>query len=202
MNTHGVVCVVLDGDYKVSSHIGLDANPHGRGQDILQFLANGFDREPFITRLNDCRFLSKPELQHQNDRQGPLGISILEIIQHSTDQVLMEDARLAMNTCAWVYVIDLDSQVFVILGQYGDNASQQVADSTVYPLNDLPSAEAFLADFTDPEAEAAELLFNTANALETIRGLDMNDNVGVQIAAFIEKQMDDFLKFAKARKTD
>lgn len=141
MGTRNLICVVLNGEYKVAQYGQWDGYPSGQGSVVLEFLRDEMDRENFISRLKDCRYISEEEhtalweaagagaggfvnmnvsdkfKEHNPQLHRDFGAQVLAHIQDSTGEVLLKDSiDFAQESlfCEWAYVIDLDKNVLEV----------------------------------------------------------------------------------------
>lgn len=61
MGTRHLICVVLDGDFRVAQYGQHDGQPGGAGAEVVRFLRR-VDLETFKTRVRSCRLLTRHEL--------------------------------------------------------------------------------------------------------------------------------------------
>lgn len=132
MGTRHLVCVVVDGQYKVAQYGQWDGYPSGQGVTALNFLREQFDREKFLARLAAAYEPDQGQIEKMNARLeaenaevGALypsmsrdtGAGILALIQDSTEPVPLRSAiSFAADSlmCEWAYVIDLDKNTFEV----------------------------------------------------------------------------------------
>lgn len=144
MGTRNLICVVKNGEYKVSQYGQWDGYPDGQGLGVLNFLTNEFNRELFESKLENIAYITHEEykdrwlefghnidegdgfvdwnLVKKFDNKYPelsrdTGSNILSIIQNATRPIRLKDAiDFAADSlfCEWAYVIDLDKNTFEI----------------------------------------------------------------------------------------
>lgn len=61
MGTRHLICVVLDGDFRVAQYGQWDGQPHGAGAEVVRFLRR-VDLETFKARVRACRLVTRNEL--------------------------------------------------------------------------------------------------------------------------------------------
>lgn len=146
MGTRHLTCVVKDGEYKVSQYGQFDGYVDGQGAVVLDFLSNKMDKEKFLNKLNDCRFVTEEKLTElwaeygadgsgsvsfdiadEFDKVHPqldrnLSAGVLEFIQEndSDDIMLKNDIEFANDSlfCEWLYVIDFDKNVLEVFNGF------------------------------------------------------------------------------------
>lgn len=139
MGTRNLVAVQLNGEYKVAQYGQWDGYPSGQGLTALRFL-HGMDRESFIQKLEQNRFLSDddikacwveagadPEAQFVNMEVSEkfqslyphlsrdAGANILQLVAESEAGLgLRNSIEFAKDSlfCEWAYVIDFDKGTF------------------------------------------------------------------------------------------
>jgi hypothetical protein len=68
MGTRNLICVVVDGQYRVAQYGQWDGYPEGQGKDILEFLRGILKQNKlneFADKVRQCQFLSDEELEAQ-----------------------------------------------------------------------------------------------------------------------------------------
>jgi len=141
IGTKHLICVYVNGEYKVSQYGHWDGYPEGQGVDILNFLIKEFNRNIFIEKLNNMvSFGTEEELNNQWKECGypgsgtierevfdehkmkfpensrDTGAGIFQIIQNTSKPLkLINNIHFAADpSCAWAYVIDLDKNTFEV----------------------------------------------------------------------------------------
>jgi len=235
MGTRSLICVVLNGEYKVAQYCQWDGYPRGQGAAVLDFLTNKMDREKFIQMLHNSRFAINLEIGEMwkecgADGSGMVsletsnifknkypqlhrdtGAAVLEFIQNATSVILLaDDIDFAQesSSCKWVYVVDLDTNVFEV---YEGHNTEPVTEGRfvgevvdefgpvklawVCSLNDLPDEETFIKVLegdnsnTDREEEVAAVLLS-------LREHQSSDNKEMlnHICNYMDANFGDFLK--------
>ena len=140
MGTRHLICVVLDGEYKVAQYGQWDGYLRGTGTDILNFL-HKWNKEEFIKNLKTTKFITDEQVDKHYVECGATpgeewinnevdkgikskypslsrdtGGNILYLIEHSKNIELINRIDFAADSlfCEWCYVIDLDKNTFEI----------------------------------------------------------------------------------------
>jgi len=148
MGTRGLTAVVLNGTFVVGQYGQWDHYPAGQGATILNFLKTEMDRDLFVSRLKQCRWITDDEFDEvlttvgskdgmlnmdQSDhfkRIAPqlergMGGDILQFIQKTDGVKLLKDnVEFAFDStfCEYAYVVDLDKNVFEVYSGYIEGA--------------------------------------------------------------------------------
>lgn len=134
MGTRNLTCVVLGGEYKVAQYGQWDGYPSGQGLTALRFCRE-MDKEVFITKLVDLRFLSDEDadainaelksdhsLMNEGKKYGHLsrdrGAEILDIVYKAAPGSikLQDQLHFAADSlfCEYAYVVDFDKNTFEV----------------------------------------------------------------------------------------
>jgi hypothetical protein len=139
MGTRHLICVVLNGAYKVAQYGQWDGYPTGQGKTVLEFLQT-LDLEAFKNKVGVCQFGTDAEIDaayksfstnggmsmaqsaaFKVSKFGHLsrdtGAAILPVIMSAAEPLLLQDSiDFAGQSlfCEWAYVIDLDKGVLEV----------------------------------------------------------------------------------------
>ena len=111
MATRGIICVVLDNEFKLASFVTHDAYPDHLGAEALRF-ASFLEYDPanfkqFAENLRASSFAEpdEPSLQEASAK-------VLWLVHDHSYGNLPDDTELAADSlfCEWGYVIDLDAR--------------------------------------------------------------------------------------------
>lgn len=135
MGTRHLICVVLNGEYKVAQYGQWDGYPSGQGLGVLGFLED-VDMGLFREKVSRLAWASEehikrcwvecgadPNEDYVNYAVGEVfgkkypeydrdtGSRILDLIMSRDDLTLYNDVKFAQDSlfCEWCYVIDLDA---------------------------------------------------------------------------------------------
>lgn len=146
MGTRNLICVVLNGEYRIAQYCQWDGYPEGQGATVLDFLTNKMDRDRFESALKETKWITDEELTKlwkgfgadgsgmvnltvsnafkeihpQLDRD--MGANVLEFIQESDYPIVLNDSiDFAKDGlfCEWAYVVDLDKNVLEVYSGFG-----------------------------------------------------------------------------------
>lgn len=141
MGTRHLICVTLNGEYKVAQYGQWDGYPTEQGQTIVDFISQKMILEDFKQAVSECRFISDKEFDKALQSCGIEGDSIhcgsiedrrfhsrfpelerdsggeiLRLIQDFGKRNLRDSLSFAKDSlyCEWAYVIDLDKEVLEV----------------------------------------------------------------------------------------
>lgn len=136
--TKHLICVVVGGEYVVACEGMYDGQPNGQGIELLEFLAIDFDRTLFLSKLPLLTITDKRHRRNTFDQyvtrygmstafikfkqnyptlNDQHAVSVLESIQKITTRTaIVNNLEYAGedSDCEWIYVVDLDSNVFEV----------------------------------------------------------------------------------------
>ena len=160
---HFMLEIIKDGQRKVLYHGNCDGQPYSAGIMFLEALRS-YDIANFAKKVDLYRFISPSEIQKTHETIAELnhceidsglfleklletyphlspitGGDILGVIMQADEPLGMADDFSEIRNCHFAYSIDLDKNTF---SAYSDNER-----FGVYPLSNLPSDDAFLADY-------------------------------------------------------
>lgn len=145
MGTRNLICVYMDGEYKVAQYCQWDGYPEGQGITILHFLRDKVNWVKFTKQLNKISWMDSKRLRNIFQSYGgdslgfiecskadvykrdfpefsrDTGAKILEMIQDdkTTTRRLQSSLEFAANSdCEWCYVIDIDKGTFEVYKGY------------------------------------------------------------------------------------
>jgi len=227
MGTRGLTVVVLDNECKVSQYGQWDHYPEGQGATILNFLSNEMDREKFEAQLRKAEWITEEEhdelwkavgrdpnaddgwvtfdLSDKFKRKNPqlnrdMGGEVLAFVQNEQGVVKLHDSSdFATDevSCEYVYVVNLDSNVFDVYIGTADLMAQKNgvgSPAKSFSLSDLPDKESFINSFKDVDEQREELADSVDALLNTLRQRSDDTATANHIANYIEANMDDFLE--------
>ena len=146
MGTGHLICVKIDGEYKVAQYGQWDGYPEGAGKTVLEFL-HEMDRSHFMERVRSCVFITGNEIRTIYESFGAkngyitmddsermrksypelhrdTGAEILSIINNRNDTVeLQNNIDFASDSpfCEWCYVVDFDDNTFEVYRGFNQN---------------------------------------------------------------------------------
>lgn len=170
MGTRYLICVVLDGDYKIANFGRYDGFPEGAGAEIVDFLkkltASKTTMRRFQRKLGKCEFENSSLYLRKNMNPAPEGTDILDYVLKSEPPIILKNRfEFAINSlfCEWAYVIDLDKgrlEVFKGLNREPLDPSERFYDFkikynddpfyqpcrllTAFDLSSMPDADEFV----------------------------------------------------------
>jgi hypothetical protein len=141
MGTRHLICVVLNGEFKVAQYGQWDGYPSGQGAGILEFLKTKLDHEQLSAKLGLCRWGTQEEIHETWKECGAddsgwvnmevsdkhkgkyphlcrdTGSDILSLVQNSENGLMLDNSfNFASDSlfCEWAYVVDLDRKTFEV----------------------------------------------------------------------------------------
>lgn len=159
MGTRNLICVYLDGEYKVAQYGQWDGYPEGQGIACLEFLRDKVNWLLFAERLRRLSWIDDRKLKLiRKPYQHPSGGMTMEMSdlfeqtypefsRNTAAEILelIQDDKLMMNKlvdnldfaaeddCEWCYVIDIDKGSFEVYE--GWNKEQLTPDERFYELD-------------------------------------------------------------------
>lgn len=191
MGIKSITVVVLNKNNRVAQYGQLDGSPLGQGVVVLNFLKDKMNREIFSQNLTKCSWISEERYRdlwvscgatttddwvdekiHASFKKKypyldyDCGANVLNIIQNNEiGMELKNSIDFSINSifCEWIYVVDLDKNVFEIYKGFNKTPLSKedrfyyngYKERDYYPakivkeydLNDLPSVEEFVNYF-------------------------------------------------------
>ena len=172
---HFMLEIVKDGQIKVLYHGGCDGQPYSAGVAFLEALRT-YNIADFAKNIAMFRFISRNEIQKTYETVAEInrcdvntllflsklletyphlsefaGANILHVLMQASEPLGMADDFDEIRNCHFAYFIDLDKNTF---SAYSDNER-----FGVYPLSNLPSDDAFLADYYKWDKEFAKRFY-------------------------------------------
>lgn len=142
MTNQYIVIVKLDEKIKISQYGPKNGNPAYAGMDILKFLKSN-SMEQFKRMLRGVEPYPQEYADHARRnrlKDYTLGTTVLEeVISGQRDRVMVNLFFRRSSFCDWEYIIDLDTNSFLV--RKGAEAN--------YSLRRLPSMDQFLEDCND-----------------------------------------------------
>lgn len=140
MGTRHLICIMIDGEYKLANYGQCDGYPEGQGVSVLEFMNSLEDRNGFIEKVKGLSFAAPEELNaawvkagaNPNDEwvdysvskkfasmypqyHRDAGAKILGLIQDGITKTKNElDFALNGLFCEWCYVIDFDENALEV----------------------------------------------------------------------------------------
>lgn len=125
MGTRNLTMVVKNKEYKIAQYGQWDGYPNGQGRSVFEFLTKTIDKEKFLQKLEECKFVSNEEIEKAYDVSRSddkfekiypfinrdLGAKILELVQEYPETPLLQNQLgFAGDSlmCEWGYLIDFD----------------------------------------------------------------------------------------------
>lgn len=90
MGTRHLICVVLDGDFRVAQYGQADGQPDGAGAVVVDFLRR-VDLEAFKTRVRACRLVTRQELASRGEMREAFRTQMEHL--NSVDSALLGGAK-------------------------------------------------------------------------------------------------------------
>lgn len=177
MGTRHLVCVTLDGEFKVAQYGQWDGYPEGQGVGVLAFAreiaTTPSALEAFKAKVRALRVADKSELD-MSWRQRPefsrdTGSKILQLVASGAAPSVFLQPEFGADSlfCEWAYNLDLDANAmevfkgfqksahtegrFSVMKPDRDNGYFPVRLVATFKLDSLPSAEDFVAAFREKE---------------------------------------------------
>ena len=133
MGTRHLICVKLDGEYKIAQYGQWDGYPEGAGLEVLKFLRERMETNRFTNNLRQTYLIDVKTMDKIIEEMNyhvpwstiakafpafdrDTGAEILDIVQAGKARMLVNQIDFAKDSlfCEWAYVIDLDDLVFQV----------------------------------------------------------------------------------------
>lgn len=135
LSTRHLICVVLEGIYKVAQFGPLNGYPAGVGSDVLAFARKLQDEDffdLFVERVRGCTFVDEDPYGRN------VSYEVLDKIAESDSGIAMENnIAFAADSlwCEWAYVLDLDLKTFEVFKGFNENPLSEDARFRFLPVN-------------------------------------------------------------------
>lgn len=172
MGTRHLICVKLDGEYKIAQYGQWDGYPEGAGLEVLKFLRERMETNRFATNLRQTYLIDVKTMDKIIDEMNyhvpwstiarafpafdrDTGAEILDIVQAGKARMLVNQIDFAKDSlfCEWAYVIDLDEHVFQVYEGFnktkleeGDRfffIQEEYSQNGFYPVREVQSWSLF-----------------------------------------------------------
>lgn len=154
MGTRHLICVVLQGQFKIAQYGQWDGYPLGAGADVVHFIISGMRKTMFCDALKECSFYSAEELrvlakEHEASVQLPpelsrdTGSDILALVQDKGIRRLVDSSEFAGDSlfCEWAYVLDMDKDILEVYQGFNTRKVAHAQRFASMPINSAFSSK-------------------------------------------------------------